>query len=82
MSAYAAATSTTASYETIRVAATSGLGEKPAKTTAQPYREVLERLWIVDPVPAWLPSRNQLNRLSQPPKHHLADPALAVLLGP
>jgi hypothetical protein len=78
MSAYAAATSTTASYETIRDAATSGLGEKPAKTTAQPYREVLERLWIVDPVPAWLPSRNQLNRLSQPPKHHLADPALAV----
>lgn len=78
MSAYAAATSTTASYETIRDAATSGRGEKPAKTTAQPYREVLERLWIVDPVPAWLPSRNQLNRLSQPPKHHLADPALAV----
>lgn len=78
MSAYAAATATTASYETIRDAASSGLGEKPAKTTTQPYREVLERLWIVDPVQAWLPSRNQLNRLAQPPKHHLADPALAV----
>ncbi len=78
MAAYAAATSTTASYETIRDAATSGHGEKPAKTTTQPYREVLERLWIVDPVPAWLPSRNHLNRLAQPPKHHLADPALAA----
>jgi predicted AAA+ superfamily ATPase len=80
MTAYAAATATTASFETIRDAATGGLGEKPAKTTTQPYREVLERLWIVDPVPAWLPTRNHLNRLAQPPKHHLADPALAVRL--
>jgi predicted AAA+ superfamily ATPase len=80
MAAYAAATSTPASFETIRDAATSGEGEKPAKTTAQPYREILERLWIVDPVPAWLPSRNHLNRLSQPPKHQLADSALAVRL--
>ena len=78
MMAYGAATATTASYETIRAAATSGQGEKPAKTTTQPYREILERLWIVDPVPAWLPSRNHLKRLSQPPKHHLADPALAI----
>ncbi|MDP2359205.1 MAG: DUF4143 domain-containing protein [bacterium] len=82
LAAYAAATATTASYETIRDAATSGQGEKPAKTTTQPYRDILERLWIVDPVPAWLPSGNRLNRLSQPPKHHLADPALAAhLLG-
>jgi hypothetical protein len=80
MAAYAAATATTASYETIRDAATSGHGDKPAKTTTQPYRDVLQRLFIVDPVPAWLPTRNQLNRLSQPPKHHLADPALAVRL--
>jgi uncharacterized protein len=78
MAAYAAATATTASYETIRDAATGGHGDKPSKTTTQPYREVLERLWIVDPVPAWLPSRNVLNRLAQPPKHHLADPALAA----
>lgn len=78
MTAYAAATSTTASYETIRDAATGGQGDKPSKTTTQPYRDILERLWIVDPVPAWLPSRNRLNRLAQPPKHHLADPALAV----
>jgi len=80
MTAYAAATATTASYEALRDAATGGQGDKPSKTTTQPYREILERLWIVDPVPAWLPSRNQLNRLAQPPKHHLADPALAVRL--
>lgn len=80
MTAYAAASSTTASFETIRDAATGGHGDKPAKTTVQPYREVLERLWVVDPVPAWLPTRNWLNRLAQPPKHQLADPALAARL--
>jgi predicted AAA+ superfamily ATPase len=80
MQAYAAATATTASYEKIRDAATSGQGEKPTRATTQPYREVLERLWILDPIPAWLPTRNRLARLSSPPKHHLADPALAARL--
>ncbi|ADB51023.1 ATP-binding protein [Conexibacter woesei] len=80
MTAYAAASSTTASFETIRDAATSGHGDKPAKTTTIPYRDVLERLWIVDPVPAWLPTRNRITRLSAPPKHQLADPALAARL--
>jgi predicted AAA+ superfamily ATPase len=80
MQAYAAATATTTSYEKIRDAATSGHHEKPARATTQPYRDVLERLWILDPVPAWLPTRNRLARLSAPPKHHLADPALAARL--
>jgi len=80
MQAYAAATATTTSYEKIRDAATSGHGEKPARATTQPYRDVLERLWILDPIPAWLPTRNRLARLSAPPKHHLADPALAARL--
>ena len=80
LAAYSAATGTTASYETIRDAATSGEGEKPAKTTTIPYRDVLERLWVVEPVPAWVPTRNRISRLSKPPKHHLADPALAARL--
>jgi uncharacterized protein len=80
MQAYAAATATTTSYEKIRDAATNGHGEKPARATTQPYRDILERLWILDPVPAWLPTRNRLARLSAPPKHHLADPALAARL--
>lgn len=53
MTAYAAATATTATYETIRDAATPGEGDKPAKSTTIPYRDTLERLWIVDPIPAW-----------------------------
>jgi predicted AAA+ superfamily ATPase len=80
MQAYAAATATTASYEKIRDAATSGHGEKPARATTRPYRETLERLWILDPVLAWLPTRSRLTRLAAPPKHHLADPALAARL--
>ena len=80
MAAYAAATATTASYETIRDAATPGEGDKPARSTTMPYRDVLERLWILDPVPAWAPTRNPIARLASSPKHHLADPALAARL--
>lgn len=80
MTAYAAATSTTASYETIRDAATSGDGDKPSYNATRPYREILEQLWIIDQVPAWIPSRNPLSQLTQSPKHHLADPALSARL--
>jgi predicted AAA+ superfamily ATPase len=80
MSAYAAATSTTTSFERIRAAASGGNDRPPAKTTVQPYREVLERLFILDDVPGWQPSRNPIARLALPPKHHLADPALAATL--
>jgi predicted AAA+ superfamily ATPase len=80
MRAYAAASSTTASFETIRDAASAGHGEKPAKTTTLPYRDVLERLWVLDPVQAWLPTRNRIARISSSPKHQLADPALAARL--
>ncbi|HSF26092.1 MAG TPA: DUF4143 domain-containing protein [Actinomycetes bacterium] len=82
LTAYAAATATTASYNAILDAATPGRSDKPAKTTTIAYRDVLAQLWLLDPVPAWLPSHNRLHRLTQAPKHHLADPALAAhLLG-
>lgn len=80
MTAYAAATATTATLETIRDAATGGEVNKPARTTTQPYRDILERLFVIDPVPAWAPTRNPISRLTGPPKHHLADPALAASL--
>jgi predicted AAA+ superfamily ATPase len=80
MLAYAAATATSASWETVRDAATGGESEKPARTTVMPYRDVLERLYVLDPVPGWKPTHSQLSRLTEPPKHHLADPALATAL--
>jgi predicted AAA+ superfamily ATPase len=80
MAAYAAATATTASFERIRDAATGDEVEKPSRVTALAYRDILERLWVLDPLPPWLPTRNQLRQLASPSKHHLVDPALAARL--
>lgn len=78
LSAYAAATSTTATVETIRAAA----GEAgPSRPTITPYDEILRNLWIVDPLAPWSPARKSpLRRLVGAEKHHLADPALAARL--
>lgn len=78
--AYASATATTASYTQILNAATPGHTDKPARGTAISYRDVLASLWLLDPVPAWMPSGSTMTRLGQTPKHHLADPALAARL--
>jgi predicted AAA+ superfamily ATPase len=80
LAAYAAASSTTASFATIADAATGDTGVRQSHSTTTAYREVLERLWVLDPVPAWLPTRSRLRRLSSPPKHQLVDPALAARL--
>jgi hypothetical protein len=80
LAAYAAATSTTASYTSILDAATPGEVDKPAKTTTIAYRDVLTQLWLLDPIPGWLPVGSPLTRLAQAPKHHLVDPSLAARL--
>lgn len=77
LTAYAAATATTASFAKIRDAAVAGT---PAKATVQAYTDTLTALRILDPVPAWAPTGNQLRRVATSPKHHLADPALAARL--
>jgi hypothetical protein len=80
LTAYAAATATNASYNALLDAATPGESAKPTKVTSIAYRDVLSQLWLLDPVPGWYPGNNQLHRLTQAPKHHLADPALAATL--
>lgn len=80
LTAFGAATSTTASYDSIRDAASSGLADRPSKASTIPYRATLEQLWMIDEVPAWAPTRNRLRRLGASPIHQLADPALAVRL--
>ncbi|WP_245792816.1 ATP-binding protein [Boudabousia marimammalium] len=80
MSAYATASSTTTSYSRLLDATTAGDGSQPAKTTTRNYIDHLERLWILDPVPGWIPSNNPIRRLQQAPKRQLADPALAARL--
>ena len=80
MAAYAAASSTAASFEKIRDAASAGEADKPARTTAVPYRAALESLWMIEEVPAWSPTHNRLRGLASAPVHQMADPAIAARL--
>jgi len=80
LAAYAAATATTATLETIRSAGTAGEGAQPSRPTVLAYRDLLQRIWILDPVPGWVPTRNPVARLAHPDKHHLVDPTLAAAL--
>lgn len=80
LAAYAAASSTTATYSSILDATTRGDGYQPSKDTTLRYRDHLQQLWLLDPIPGWTSFRNPLKRVSQAPKHQLADPALALRL--
>ncbi|HCG56882.1 MULTISPECIES: DUF4143 domain-containing protein [Brevibacterium] len=80
LAAYAAASSTTTAYSRLLDTTTGGDGTQPAKTTTIAYRDHLSQLWLLDPVPGWVPNNNPNRRLQQAPKHHLADPALAANL--
>ncbi len=80
MAAYAAASSTVTSFEKIRDAASAGQDHKPSRTTVTPYRAALDRLWMIEEVPAWSPSRNRLRGLASAPAHQMADPAIAARL--
>lgn len=80
LTAYATATATNAAYSKILDAASPGEGEKPARQTTAAYREHLQRIFILDPLEAWIPAFAPLKRLTYTPKHHLVDPALAARL--
>ncbi|MFT4187527.1 MAG: DUF4143 domain-containing protein [Aeromicrobium sp.] len=80
LAAYGAATATDAAYSHILNAATAGEDDKPARQTVDSYREHLQRVFILDPVPAWTPAFAPLRRLTKTPKHHLVDPAIAASL--
>lgn len=80
MAAYAAASSTTTTFEKIRDAANPGSEQTPSKKASQGYRDALSRVWILDDVPSWIPTFNRLRRLGSAPKHQLADPSLAARL--
>jgi predicted AAA+ superfamily ATPase len=79
LTAYAAATATDAAYAKILDATTAGV-VKPSRATVDNYREHLARIFVLDPIPAWVPMFNPLKRLTLSPKHHLVDPALAARL--
>lgn len=78
--AYAAASSTTTAYSRLLDSTTAGDGDQPSKMTTMAYREHLSQLFLLEPVPGWLPSQSAMSQLRQSPKHQLADPALAARL--
>lgn len=78
--AYAAATASNADYTKILDAATPGEPSKPARSTVEGYREHLRRMYVLDPLEAWVPAFAPLKRLTFSPKHHLVDPGLAARL--
>lgn len=67
LTAYAAATAMTASFEKIRDAATAGQERKPSKEAVQNYRDALTRVWVLDEIEAWIPADNPLRQLAQAP---------------
>lgn len=77
---YAAATSTDAAYSVILDAATAGESDKPSRVTVGAYRDHLQRIFVLDPLPAWIPAFNPIKKLTSTPKHHLVDPALSARL--
>ncbi|MDR3106923.1 MAG: DUF4143 domain-containing protein [Bifidobacteriaceae bacterium] len=77
---YAAATGSTASQQAIADAATPGQTQPPSRQTASRFSAALERQFLLDPLPSWVPSMSPFSRLTMGPKHHLVDPALAARL--
>ena len=60
LAAYAAATATDAAFATILAAATPGEGDKPARQTADIYRQHLQRIFLLDPIEACVGGHEKL----------------------
>ena len=75
--AYSQMTSHTASFATIMRRA-DGNADTPSRNSAETYYEALNRMMVLDEVPAWDPSIRSSKRLTSTPKRHLADPSLAA----
>jgi len=57
---------------------TGGNQEKLNEETAAEYLEALERLMVVEPLPAWNTHIRSSDTLRKAPKRHFVDPSLAV----
>lgn len=77
---YAASTGTDATYEELLDRATSDQKNKPARNTVNRYRDLLERIWVLDPLAPWSFPGAIAQRQKARSVHHLCDPALAARL--
>jgi len=53
-------------------------GSEPSASTIREYVTLLQRLYVLEQIPAWHPALRSPVRLRQAPKRMLADPSLAV----
>ena len=77
---YASATATATSLATIGDNLDPGEPTGPTKLTSIAYRDILNRLYLIDHVDPWSPGRKLPSRASLAPKRFLADPALCARL--
>ena len=57
---------------------TAGSGIMIGDETITEYLEVLERLMVLEQLPAWSPHIRSADTLRKAPKHHFVDPSLAI----
>lgn len=80
LAAYAEATSTDAKFTNIAKHAKEQDGDVASKTSITFYRQALEDLGAIDPLPAWTSPRAPLSDTKTSAGHHLVDPSLAAHL--
>ena len=61
-----------------KLAAEAGAGVPLGRHSVRSYLDALERLHVVEPLPAWPTHLRSRTRLLTTPKHHFTDPSLAV----
>ena len=57
---------------------TGGTGAKVSDETIAEYIEALERLMVIEQLPAWSPHIRSADTLRKTPKRHFTDPSLAI----
>lgn len=61
-----------------KLAAEAGAAVPLGRHSVRAYLDALERLHVLEPLPAWPSHLRSLSRLLTTPKHHFTDPSLAV----
>lgn len=79
--AYAAATATDAAYSVILDAATAGENDKSSRVTVGAYRDHLQRIFVLNPIPAWLPTFNPIKKTHQDPQASSGRPGARGAIG-
>ncbi|MDE0169690.1 MAG: DUF4143 domain-containing protein [bacterium] len=69
---------TTASNATLLADLAEGGVGSPARSTIRAYLDELERMFVIEPLPAWSTHLRSPVRLRKTPKRYFTDPALAV----